>query len=113
MSKLVGDYEVEVTADVKLADMSWNSAVTANPYGYYSTGYVAGAGFNNILVNRLSSSSIQTFNNNASASSDFNATNTMGKPTSYSHSKTSSGKLADGGFAIVKKGKKAFHKITK
>ena len=100
-NKLVGDHEVEVTMDVKLADVSWNSSVTANPYGYYSTGFMSGSSFNNILVNRIGSGSIQTFNNNASASSNFNATNTNGKPTSYSHSKTSKGKLADGGFESV------------
>ena len=38
-NKLVGDYEVEVTMDVKLSDGSWDSAITSNPYGYYSTGY--------------------------------------------------------------------------
>ena len=49
----------------------------------------------------MSSSAIQTFNNQAGANSDFNATNTLGQATSFSHSNTSTGKLDDGAYANV------------
>lgn len=98
-NKLVGDYEVSYTMDGKLAG-KWGDMANA-PYGQTSTGLVTGSSINPILMNRITSSSIQSFNTGSVATNTFNAEGKTGVTTSYTYSGAGSNVNDEGAYTDV------------
>ncbi len=88
-NKLVGDYEVAVTFDVKLSGKyTLEDGTTVNaPYALFSTGSLSNTSLKSILLNRFIASGMQSYNTNSTTTNSFNnkADDKVGYTTTYAY----------------------------
>jgi len=94
---LVGDYEIELTFDLKETGAYTTEGGTSvnAPYGYVSTGHYSNNVFAPILYNRVNSGSIQSFNSTSTGTNSFNSTNKTGKSEKYTYENIIDGVATD------------------